>query len=104
MSWYEKSNIVNSQVEDIILSYDLDRETIVEAKLIGEVEEFISENADKFKLILEDRKLELTVYHIIPFWRDGESIEDNCGTVQVGDELLCIDPEELTASKKRLLK
>ena len=104
MSWYEKSNIVNGQVEDIILSYDLDRETIVEAKLIGEVEEFISENADKFKLILEDRKLELTVYHIIPFWRDGESIEDNCGTVQVGDELLCIDPEELTVSKKKVIE
>jgi hypothetical protein len=104
MSWYEKSNIVNSQVEDIILSYDLDRETIVEAKLIGEVEEFISENADKFKLILEDRKLELTVYHIIPFWRDGELIEDNCGTVQVGDELLCIDPEELTVSKKKVIE
>jgi hypothetical protein len=104
MSWYEKSNIVNSQVEDIILSYDLDRETIVEAKLIGEVEEFISENADKFKLILEDRKLELTVYHIIPFWRDGKLIEDNCGTVQVGDELLCIDPEELTVSKKKVIE
>ena len=104
MSWYEKSNIVNSQVEDIILSYDLDRETIVEAKLIGEVEEFISENADKFKLILEDRKLELTVYHIIPFWRDGKLIEDNCGTVQVGDELLCIDPEELTVSKEKVIE
>ena len=104
MSWYEKSNIVNSQVEDIILSYDLDRETIVEAKLIGEVEELISENADKFKLILEDRKLELTVYHIIPFWRDGKLIEDNCGTVQVGDELLCIDPEELTVSKEKVIE
>jgi hypothetical protein len=90
MSWYEKSDIVNSEVEDIILSYDLNREAIVEAKLIGEVEELISESAEKFKLILENRHLELTVYHIIPFWRNGELIEDNCGVVEVGDELLCI--------------
>jgi len=104
MSWYEKSDITDGQVDDVILSYDLDRETIVEAKLIGEVEELISENADKFKLILEGRQIELTVYHIIPFWRDGELIEDNCGTVQVGDKLLCIDPEELTVSKEKVIE
>ena len=39
MSWYEKSDIEDSEIEDIILSYDLKRETIVEAKLIGQVEE-----------------------------------------------------------------
>ena len=104
MSWYEKSDIVNSEVEDIILSYDLNRESIVEAKLIGEVEELISENAQKFKLILEGRQIELTVYHIIPFWRNGELIEDNCGIVEVGDELLCIDPEELTVSKEKVIE
>jgi len=104
MSWYEKSDIVNSEVEDIILSYDLNRESIVEAKLIGEVEELISENAQKFKLILEGRQIELTVYHIIPFWRNGELIEDNCGIVEVGDELLCIDPEELTVRKEKIVE
>ena len=104
MSWYEKSDIVNSEVEDIILSYDLNREAIVEAKLTGEVEELISENAEKFKLILEDKHLELTVYHIIPFWRSGEFMEDNCGIVEVGDELLCIDPEELTVSKEEVIE
>ena len=104
MSWYEKSDIVNSEVEDIILSYDLNRESIVEAKLIGEVEELISENAQKFKLILEGRQIELTVYHIIPFWRNGELIEDNCGIVEVGDELLCIDPEELTLRKAKVVE
>ena len=104
MSWYEKSDIVNSEVEDIILSYDLNRESIVEAKLIGEVEELISENAQKFKLILEGRQIELTVYHIIPFWRNGELIEDNCGIVEVGDELLCIDPEELTVRKEKVVE
>ena len=104
MSWYEKSDIVNSEVEDIILSYDLNRESIVEAKLIGEVEELISENAQKFKLILEGRQIELTVYHIIPFWRNGELIEDNCGIVEVGDELLCIDPEELIVSKEKVIE
>ena len=102
MSWYEKSDIVNSEVEDIILSYDLNREAIVEAKLIGEVEELISESAEKFKLILENRHLELTVYHIIPFWRNGEFMEDNCGVVEVGDELLCIDEEELVVTKEKV--
>jgi|TARA_B110000263_G_C15272032_1_gene493967 hypothetical protein len=104
MSWYEKSDIVNSEVEDIILSYDLNREAIVEAKLIGEVEELISESAEKFKLILENRHLELTVYHIIPFWRNGELIEDNCGVVEVGDELLCINSEELNVRKEKIIE
>jgi hypothetical protein len=104
MSWYEKSDIVNSEVEDIILSYDLNREAIVEAKLIGEVEELISESAEKFKLILENRHLELTVYHIIPFWRNGEFMEDNCGVVEVGDELLCIDEEELVVTKEKVIE
>ena len=104
MSWYEKSEIENSRINDIILSYDLNRESIVEAKLIGEVEELISENAQKFKLILEGRQIELTVYHIIPFWRNGELIEDNCGIVEVGDELLCIDPEELIVSKEKVIE
>ena len=104
MSWYEKSDIEDSEIEDIILSYDLKRETIVEAKLIGQVEELISENAEKFKLILEDSQIELTVYHIIPFWRNGELIEDNCGVVEVGDELLCIDEEELVVTKKKVIE
>ena len=103
MSWYEKSDIEDSEIEDIILSYDLKRETIVEAKLIGQVEALISENAEKFKLILEDSQIELTVYHIIPFWRNGELIEDNCGVVEVGDELLCIDEEELVVTKKKVI-
>lgn len=104
MPWYEKSDIIESEVDDIILSYDLNRKIIVEAKLIGEVEEVISENAQKFKLILEDRQIELTVYHIIPFWREGELIEDNCGVVEVGDELLCIDAEELVVTKEKVIK
>ena len=104
MSWYEKSDIEDSEIEDIILSYDLKRETIVEAKLIGQVEDLISENAEKFKLILEDSQIELTVYHIIPFWRNGELIEDNCGVVEVGDELLCIDEEELVVTKKKVIE
>ena len=104
MSWYEKSEIENSRINDIILSYDLNREVIVEARLNGEVEELISESAEKFKLIFEDRNIELTVYHVIPFWRDGELIEDNCGTVQVGDDLLCIDPEELIVSKEKVIE
>ena len=104
MSWYEKSDITDSKVDDVILSYDLNREIIVEAKLVGEVDELVSDDAHKFKLILENRKIELTVYHIVPYWRDGEFIEDNSGTLQVGDELLCIDPEELTVSKEKVIE
>jgi len=104
MSWYEKSDIKDSKVDDIIISYDLNREIIVESQLIGEVEEIISDQADKFEIIFKDRKIELTVFHIIPYWRDGEFIEDNSGTLQVGDELLCIDPEELTVSKEKVIE
>ena len=64
MSWYEKSDITDSKVDDVILSYDLNREIIVEAKLVGEVDELVSDDAHKFKLILENRKIELTVYHL----------------------------------------
>ena len=34
MSWYEKSDITDSKVDDLILSYDLNREIIVEANLL----------------------------------------------------------------------
>lgn len=104
MSWHEKTEVIDLSIGDIVLSYDLNKKIIVESQIVDEVEELISDNAQKFEIILEDRETELTVYHIIPFWRDGELIEDNCGVVQVGDELLCIDPEELTVSKGKVIE
>ena len=103
MSWHEETEVIDLSIGDIVLSYDLNKKIIVESQIVDEVEELISDNAQKFEIILEDRETELTVYHIIPFWRDGELIEDNCGVVQVGDELLCIDPEELTVSKGKVI-
>jgi hypothetical protein len=104
VSWHEKTEVIDLSIGDIVLSYDLNKKIIVESQIVDEVEELISDNAQKFEIILEDRETELTVYHIIPFWRDGELIEDNCGVVQVGDELLCIDPEELTVSKGKVIE
>ena len=104
MSWHEKAEVIDLSIGDIVLSYNLNKKIIVESQIVGEVEELISENAEKFKLILEDKHLELTVYHIIPFWRSGEFMEDNCGIVEVGDELLCIDPEELTVRKEKIVE
>ena len=104
MSWHEKTEVIDLSIGDIVLSYDLNKKIIVESQIVDEVEELISDNAQKFEIILEDRETELTVYHIIPFWRDRELIEDNCGVVQVGDELLCIDPEELTVSKGKVIE
>ena len=104
MSWHEETEVIDLSIGDIVLSYDLNKKIIVESQIVDEVEELISDNAQKFEIILEDRETELTVYHIIPFWRDGELIEDNCGVVQVGDELLCIDPEELTVSKGKVIE
>ena len=104
MSWHEETEVIDLSIGDIVLSYDLNKKIIVESQIVDEVEELISDNAQKFEIILEDRETELTVYHIIPFWRDGELIEDNCGVVQVGDELLCIDPEELTVSKEKVIE
>ena len=104
MSWHEETEVIDLSIGDIVLSYDLNKKIIVESQIVDEVEELISDNAQKFEIILEDRETELTVYDIIPFWRDGELIEDNCGVVQVGDELLCIDPEELTVSKGKVIE
>ncbi len=104
MSWYEKSDITNSKIGDIILSYDLNKEIIVEAELYDRVEEVHSENVNKIRLVLEDREIELTVYHIIPYYSGEDLIEDNCGMVTVGDELLCIDAEELVVTKEKVIE
>ena len=40
MSWHEKTSVTNLSVGDIVLSYDITQDTIVEAEIIDSVEEF----------------------------------------------------------------
>ncbi len=100
MSWHEKALVTGLSVGDIVLSYDLSKETIVEAEIIDSVEEFYSDGKETFDISTGDYGINLTIFHIIPYYRDGELIEDNTGTVQVGDRLILIDEDELSISRE----
>ena len=102
MSWHEKTEITNLSVGDIVLSYDINEEKIIEAEIINRVEELYSDGVETFDISAVDKQLKLTIFHIIPYYRDGELIEDNCGTVQIGDELIIIDEDELSISREKV--
>ena len=102
MSWHEKTSVTNLSVGDIVLSYDINEEKIVEAKIVDRVEELYSDGAETFDISVADKQLKLTIFHILPYYRDGKLIEDNCGTVQIGDELILIDEDELSISREKV--
>ena len=102
MSWHEKAEVTNLSVGDIVLSYDINEEKIIEVEIIDRVEEFYSDGKETFAISTDDFSINLTIFHIIPYYRDGELIIDNCGTVDVGDELIIIDEDELTVSREKV--
>ena len=103
MSWHERASVTNLSVGDIVLSYDINEEKIVEAEIIDRVEEFYSDGKETFAISTGDYGINLTIFHIIPYYRDGELIIDNCGTVDVGDELIIIDEDELAVSRGKVI-
>ena len=100
MSWHEKASVTDLIVGDVILSYDINEEKIIEAEIIDRVEELYSDGKETFDISTGDYGINLTIFHIIPYYRDGELIEDNSGTVQVGDSLILIDEDELSISRE----
>ena len=86
MSWHERASVTNLSVGDIILSYDINEEKIVEAEILDRVEELYSDGKETFAISTGDYGINLTIFHIVPYYRDGELILDNCGTIDVGDE------------------
>ena len=102
MSWHEKAEVTNLSIGDIVLSYDLDKETIVEAEIIDKVEELHSDGVETFDISVTDKQLKLTIFHIVSYYRDGELIEDNSSTVKVGDELVVVDEDELSISREKV--
>jgi hypothetical protein len=103
MSWHEKAEVTNLSIGDIVLSYDINEEKIVEAEIIDRVEEFYSDGKETFAISTDDYSINLTIFHIIPYYHNGELIEDNSGTVEVGDELIIIDEDELTVSREKVI-
>ena len=103
MSWHEKAEVTNLSVGDIVLSYDINEEKIIEVEIIDRVEEFYSDGKETFAISTGDYSINLTIFHIIPYYRAGELIIDNCGTVDVGDELIIIDEDELTVSREKVI-
>ena len=99
MSWHEKAEVTNLSIGDIVLSYDINEEKIVEAEIIDRVEEFYSDGKETFAISTDDYGINLTIFHIVPYYRDGELILDNCGTIDIGDELIIIDEDELAVNK-----
>ena len=103
MSWHERTSVTDLTVGDIVLSYDINEEKIIEVEIIDRVEELYSDGAETFDISVADKQLKLTIFHILPYYRDGKLIEDNCGTVDVGDELIIIDEDELTVSREKVI-
>ena len=102
MSWHERTSVTDLTVGDIVLSYDINEEKIIEVEIIDRVEELYSDGAETFDISVADKQLKLTIFHILPYYRDGKLIEDNCGTVQIGDELILIDEYELSISREKV--
>ncbi len=103
MSWHEKAEVTNLSIGDIILSYDINEEKIVEAEIIGEVEKLYSDGHETFAISTGDYGINLTIFHILPYYRDGELIIDNSGTVEVGDELIVINEDELSIILQKVI-
>ena len=103
MSWHEKAEVTNLSIGDIVLSYDINEEKIIEVEIIDRVEELYSDGKETFAISTGDYGINLTIFHIIPYYRAGELIIDNCGTVDVGDELIIIDEDELTVSREKVI-
>jgi len=103
MSWHERASVTNLSVGDIILSYDINEEKIVEAEIVGKVERLYSDGKETFAISTDDYGVNLTIFHIIPYYRDGELILDNCGTIDIGDELIIIDEDELAVSREKVI-
>ena len=103
MSWHERASVTNLSVGDIILSYDINEEKIVEAEIIDRVEELYSDGKETFAISTGDYGINLTIFHILPYYRGGEFIIDNSGTIDIGDELIIIDEDELAVSREKVI-
>ena len=103
MSWHEKAEVTNLSVGDIVLSYDINEEKIVEAEIIDRVEELYSDGKETFAMSTGDHGINLTIFHILPYYRDGELIIDNSGTIEVGDELIVINEDELSIILQKVI-
>jgi len=110
MSWHEKASVTGLSIGDIVLSYDITQDTIVEAEIIDSVEEFYSDGHETFHISVGDerniktiKRIKLTIFHILPYYRGGELIEDNSGTVEVGDELITIEEDELSIVLQKVI-
>jgi hypothetical protein len=103
MSWHERASVTDLIVGDVILSYDINEEKIIEAEIIDRVEELYSDGKLTFTISTGDYGINLTIFHILPYYRDGELIIDNSGTVEVGDELIIIDEDELAVSREKVI-
>ena len=103
MSWHEKASVTDLIVGDVILSYDINEEKIIEAEIIDRVEELYSDGKETFDISTGDYGINLTIFHILPYYHDGELVIDNCGMVEVGDELIIIDEDELSVLREEVI-
>jgi hypothetical protein len=103
MSWHEKTSVTNLSIGDIVLSYDINKEKIVEVEIIDSVEEFYSDDKQTYAISTGNYGINLTIFHILPYYRGGELIVDNVGTIKLGDELIIIDEDELTILREKII-
>ena len=86
----EEKPISEIEVGDIILSANIDDQTLVDATVTS-VSTGHNMGGVILKVSTENSEILFTSTHLIPFYRDGEQREDNMGTLQAGDEVIVND-------------
>lgn len=93
MKVQEKSgeiNILEVKVGDIIASALIDTEEIIYTQ-VSSINTESNTGGIILKVSTDDNHILYTSTHLIPFYRGGVLLEDNLGTLQVGDEVIVND-------------
>ena len=72
----------------------------MDAKVVGRIEESLSEQAETFEFETLNKKLKLTTYHSLPYYRDDKLIEDSVSTLEVGDKVISVDSDLMFISNE----
>ena len=105
---HEKINVTEVAVGDTILGFDLESENLVDTK-VKHIDKTTSyaypghgddlSGKATLKIDAGENSILFTISHIIPYYRDDVLIEDNMGTLEVGDEVIVCDVTEHTSSR-----
>ena len=91
--WDEKSIYVIGS-GDIILGANPKTNELEDTAIVSLTKDKTSEGVVLMIVTDNDDTLLYTSTHIIPYYRDDNLIEDNMGTLQIGDKLICLNSDK----------